>query len=151
MRKRKHPNEYWEEIYAKIQLNQQKLIEEYAEITLCIPEENKWDYAIPDNYTNYQDGFLFPNYESHRGAPVFDFTEQDPINEVLYIRWDVPWHVLAEHESEKYLCFDRHGRKYTVTITKSHGVDLTGNPSYFRFLPKVKKYQPRRAKGAAHG
>lgn len=149
MRRRKHTDEHWERIYRQIRRNQEKLMQEYDEISIYIPEANKWDYAIPENYTNYQEGFLFPDFESYRGAPIFDFTGTDPINAVLYIRWDVPWHVLAEHEAEKYLCFDRRGNKYTVTIQKAHG--LKENPSYFRFVPKVKKYIPHRAKETTHG
>lgn len=141
MRQRKHPNEYWEMVYAKIQSNQQKLMVEYAEIAFCIPETNKWDYAIPENYTNFQDGFLWPDFESYRGAPIFDHPQFGR----LYLRWEVPHYALEKHETEKYLCFDRHGGKYTVIFTQAPMEN--GNPSYFRFLPKVKKYTGGRRHG----
>lgn len=44
-------------------------------------------------------------------------------------------------EKEKYLCFDRKGSKYTVVIQEG-AEQPNGNPSYFRFLPKVKQYKP---------
>lgn len=141
MRKRKHTNEHWEMIYNKIQHNQQKLMEEYAGITLCIPETNKWDYAIPENYTNFQNGFLWPDFESYHGAPIFDHPQFGR----LYLRWEVPYYALENHETEKYLCFDRLGRKYTVIFTEAQTEN--GNPSYFRFLPKVKKYTGGRRHG----
>lgn len=149
MRRRKHPDEYWFDIFAQIQHNQQELMQEYAEVTITAPETKKWDYAIPENYTNYQDGFLFPDFEAYRGAPIFDLTGNDLIGEILYLRWEVPSYALEKCEAEKYLCFDRHGRKYTVLFTAAPMED--GNPSYFRFLPRVKKYTARHAKEAAHG
>lgn len=125
-----------------IRASQAALMAEYSGVTICIPETEKWDYAIPGNYTNYQDGFLFPNFDSYRGAPIFDH----PRFGRLYIRWNVPYFSMEENEAEKYLCFDRNGGKYTVIIEKAVGGITGGNPSYFRFLPKVKKYIPRRKK-----
>ena len=138
MRRRKRDNNHWEKVFSQIRRNQKALMDEYAEISISAPETMKWDYAIPENYTNYQDGFIFPDFESYRGAPIFDLTRDPLIGEVLYLRWEVPYHVLEKHEAEKFLCFDRHGRKYTVLFTAAPMED--GNPSYFRFLPKVKKY-----------
>lgn len=127
------------DIFNKITSSQALLMKEYSAIEFCIPETVKWDYAIPENYTNFQDGFLWPDYEAYRGAPLFDH----PHFGRLYLRWEVPTYAREEHEVEKYLCFDRHGKKFTVTILK---VELMseGNPSYFRFLPRVKKYTPKR-------
>lgn len=127
------------EIFDKITSNQALLMKEYSEIDICIPETSKWDHAIPENYTNFQDGFLWPDYEAYRGAPLFD----NPRYGRLYLRWEVPSYALEKNEAEKYLCFDRHGGKYTVTILKA-GRMPEGNPSYFRFLPRVKKYTPKR-------
>lgn len=127
-------------IFALINSSQDALMREYSDVTICIPEMEKWDYAIPENYTNYQDGFLFPNFDSYRGAPIIDH----PRFGRLYLRWEVPYFSKKENESEKYLCFDRHGGKYTVIIEKAAEDIEVGNPSYFRFLPKVKKYTPRR-------
>lgn len=126
------------DIFSKIERNHAKLFKEYGGITLCIPESKKWDYAIPENYTNYQDGFLMPDFDSYKGMPIFDHPQFGR----LYLRWNVPYYALEEYEQEKYLCFDRHGEKFTVSI--NHVPMQGGNPSYFRFLPKVKKYTPKR-------
>lgn len=135
MRKKKD----WQQIFSLIQRNQDALMAEYSETELVIPETSKWDYAIPENYTNYQDGFLWNNFDNYRGAPIIDFH-----GTILYLRWEVPFFVLKDFEKEKYLCFDRTGKKYTVTITEAPM--NSGNPSYFRFLPRVKKYIPKRCR-----
>ena len=127
------------DIFATITRNQEALMAEYSRLTHCIPDLNKWDFAIPENYTNYQDGFLMPDFDRYRGMALFDH----PMFGRLYLRWEVPYYALKAGEKEKYLCFDRHGNKYTVVITECPQQD-GGNPSYFRFLPKVKKYIPRR-------
>ena len=114
-------------------------MKEYSGVTICIPETKKWDYAIPENYYNYQDGFLFPRFDSYRGAPIIDHPQFGR----LYLKWEVPYHALKENEKEKYLCFDRHGWKYTLIYEVVEGMD-GGNPSYFQFLPKVEKYIPGR-------
>ena len=128
----------WADIFAMIKQNQVALFKEFDEITICIPETSKWDWAIPERYTNYQDGFLFPDCDAYKWMPMFNH----PKYGILYLRWIVPYYSLKEGELEKYLCSDRIGRKYTVTILKSQYEG--GNPSYFRFLPKVKKYTPKR-------
>lgn len=125
-------------IFAVITRNQEALMAEYAGFTHYIPEVNKWDFAIPENYTNYQDGFLMPDFKEHRGMALFDHPKVGR----LYLRWDVPYYALKEGEKEKYLCFDRHGNKHTVVIAECPQQEI-GNPSYFRFLPRVKKYIPR--------
>ena len=124
-------------IWAAITRSQEKLMREYSEITICIPETHRWDYAIPENYTNYQDGFLFPDFEAYKGMPLFYY----PSLGTLYLRWAVPYYVLKDGESEKHLCYNRQGEKVTVII-ESAPKHPDGNPSYFRFLPKVKKYKP---------
>lgn len=134
MKKKKDYTEIW----GIIERNHAALFKEYGGITHYIPETEKWDYAILENYTNYQDGFLMPDFESYKGMPIFDH----PRFGRLYLRWDVPYYALAECEKEKYLCFDRHGNKYTISFT--HAPMPHGNPSYFRVLPKVKKYTPKR-------
>ena len=77
--------------------------------------------------------------EYRRALPLFDH----PQHGRLYLRWEVSSYKLKDGEREKYLCFDRHGQKYTVTILHCPEQE-GGNPSYFRFLPKVKKYAPKR-------
>ena len=114
---------------------------DYAGLTHYIPELNKWDYAIPEHYTNYCNGFLMPDFDEYRGMPLFDHPQFGR----LYLRWNVPYYALKDGEKEKYLCFDRHGNKYTVVIAECPEQE-GGNPSYFRFLPRVKKYTPRREK-----
>ena len=118
---------------------QKALMQEYSEVTIYIPDTEKWDYAIPENYTNYQDGFLFPDFEHYRGLPIIDHPQYGR----LYLRFHVPFLERAENEVEKILCFDRNGGKYTVIIQRVKDYK-GGNPSYFRFLPKVKKYTPKR-------
>lgn len=133
--KRKKTNDDFAAQYAAITRSQNKLLHEYSGITLTIPEVEKWDYAIPEMYTNFQDGFLFPKHEAYKGMPII----QHPLHGVLYLRWEVPYYALQKCEKEKFLCFDRHGNKYTVVITECPE-QKDGNPSYFRLLPKVKKY-----------
>lgn len=130
---------YFEKIYNQMQRNKAALIAEYSGTTLQIPNSDKWDYAIPEMYLNYQDGFLFPRCDIYRGMPLFIL----PDSTVLYLRWEVSYFNLLEGEKEKYLCFDRHGKKYTVTILDEPDLE-GGNPSYFRFLPRVRKYEPKR-------
>lgn len=126
-------------IFAAITRSQETLMAEHSGITICVPETEMWDYAIPENYTNYQDGFLMPNYDMYRGLPLFDHPQFGR----LYLRWEVPYYARDVYEREKFLCFDRHGGKYTFIVTAAPCRE-TGNPSYFRFLPKVKKYTPKR-------
>lgn len=129
----------YKKIFASITRSQAALMREYADITIRIPESEKWDYAIPENYTNFQDGFLVPNYEAYRGAPLFDHPQYGR----LYLRWEIPYYAQGEDEAEKYLCFDRRGGKYTVIIQRMVHME-NGNPSYFRFLPKVREYSSKR-------
>ena len=127
-------------IFEKITACQKKLTEEYANYIFCMPETCKWDYAIPENYTNYQDGFLFPDYEAYKGMPIFDL----PKFGRMYLRWEVPLYALEEGEKEKYLCYNRKGQKITIVILSA---DMkNGNPSYFRFLSRVKKYKSSKIK-----
>ena len=130
----------YEKLYSLVTKSHEKLFTEYEENVMVYPESEKWDYAIPENYTNYQDGFLWEDCEAYRGKPLINH----PVFGTLYLRWLVPYSYLKKDEKEKYLCFDRRGRKYTVIFTVC---DLTegGNPSYFKFLPRVKKYKKRRS------
>lgn len=128
-----------EHIYNHITRNKLALISEYSENCISILDSEKWDYAIPEMYLNYQDGFLFPKYDSYKSMPLFVL----PDSTVLYLRWEVSFFDLQEEEREKYLCFDRSGKKYTVTILETQHNDH-GNPSYFRFLPRVEKYITKR-------
>ena len=129
----------FEKIYNQMKRSKAALIAEYSANTITIPESEKWDYAIPEMYVNYQDGFLFPRCEGYRGMPLFLL----PDSTVLYLRWEVSYFDLLEGEKEKYLCFDRRGKKYAVSILEEPQLE-TGNPSYFRFLPRVRKYEPKR-------
>lgn len=128
-----------EKIYDQITKNKLALIAEYSETTIDILDSEKWDYAIPEMYLNYHDGFLFPKYDAYKAMPIF----QLPDLTVLYLRWEVSYFNLQDGEREKYLCFDRNGKKYTVTVLDTEQ-DTSGNPSYFRFLPRVEKYTKQR-------
>lgn len=126
-----------ERIYNQITQSKAALMADYSATTIQIPDADKWDYALPEMYRNYQDGFLFPVCDEYRGMPIFNH----PAYGMLYLRWTVGYFNLVSGEKEKYLCFDRKGNKYTVVIRE--GAELpNGNPSYFRFLPKVKQYKP---------
>lgn len=124
-----------EHIYNQIEANKAALMAEYSVNTIQIPDVEKWDYAIPEMYLNYQEGFLFPRYEGYKAMPLFIL----PDSTILYLRWEVSYFHLKEDEKEKYLCFDRKGSKYTVIIKETPEGEH-GNPSYFRFLPRVEKY-----------
>ncbi len=112
----------------------------YVKNTIILPESRRWDYAIPENYTNYQDGFLYQNSDPYRGAPLLNY-----YGTILYLHRLLEWHELDEGEIEKYLLFDRHGNKYTFVVTAEEYDRSKGNPSYYAFLPRVKKYTPTRA------
>lgn len=126
----------FEKLYNQIQKNKSDLIAQYSETIIRISDADKWDYAIPNMYLNYQDGFIFPRCDSYRAMPLFIL----PDGTTLFLRWEVDFFSLQDGEREKYLCFDRNGKTYTVIIEESH-TEQTGNPSYFRFLPKVEKYR----------
>lgn len=111
----------------------------YAENVIRLPESRRWDYALSENYTNYQDGFLWQDSDPYRGKPLLNYN-----GEILYLHRCIEYCDLADGESEKYLLFDRHGHKYTF-VTMKEEEQPGGNPSYFEFLPRVKKYAPTRA------
>lgn len=111
----------------------------YAETVIRLPESRRWDYALPENYTNYADGFLHQDGEPYRGKPLMNYN-----GEILFLHRILEYCDLADGEAEKYLLFDRHGRKYTFVTMKEED-HPGGNPSYFEFLPRVKKYAPTRA------
>ena len=129
----------WEQRLTMIHKNQVALMQEYSGCTICIPADNRWDYAIPEMYRNFLNGFLFPRYEEYRGMPLLDHPQFGR----LYLRWNAPCYALEDGQDEKYLCFNRKGEKFTVIITKCPKRE-GGNPSYFRFLPRVEEYTPRR-------
>lgn len=128
-----------ERIYNQIEKNKATLMAEYSANTISIPDTDKWDYAIPKMYLNYQDGFLFPKCDAYKAMPLFIL----PDSTILYLRWEVSFFQLQDNEREKYLCFDRRGNKYTIIIQECPE-QPEGNPSYFRFLPRVEKYRPKR-------
>ena len=101
---------------------------------IVVPGENRCDYAIPENYTNYHDGFLWQDGEPYRGMPIVLYE-----GKILYLHKAVRWIDLAADEDEKLLLFDREGNRYTFIVKKQIDQDKP-NPSYSNFLPKVKKY-----------
>lgn len=131
----------FEKLYNLIEKSKSSLIAQYSETIIRISDADKWDYAIPNMYLNYQDGFIFQRCDSYRSMPLFIL----PNGTTLYLRWEVNFFSLQDGECEKYLCFDRNGKKYTVIIEDANTKEA-GNPSYFRFLPKVEKYRPRSEK-----
>lgn len=111
-------------------------LERFSEITVEVPEADRWRYAIPANYTNYQDGFLVQDDRFYRGRPMLDYN-----GETLYFYRSIDWLDLQEDEDEKLLLFDRHGRRYTFIVRKA-AEPLESNPSYWEFIKRVKKYKP---------
>jgi hypothetical protein len=63
----------------------------------------------------------------------------------LYLHRILNWAEIYDDEVEKYLLFDRNGNKYTFVVTAEEYDKSKGNPSYYGFLPRVKKYAPTRA------
>lgn len=119
----------------------------FSENTIRVPETERWNYAIPENYTNYRDGFILADEATYRWQPLINFN-----GEILYFFHSVQCHRLAPDEKEKLYLYDRRGHKYTfafvfVSSLPLLGEDETnllcgGNPSYFAFLPRVKRYKP---------
>lgn len=125
------------EIHQKIAASQEAELAEYAGNTITVPEERRWDYAIPENYTNYRDGFLWQDEEPYRGMPMIRYN-----GETLYLRRACSFAELGFDEDEKLLLFDRRGAKY-LFIVKKADVKLDSNPSYWDFIKKVKQYDPK--------
>jgi len=121
----------------KIHESREALIREYSQNVITVPGEHRWDYAIPENYTNYQDGFVFQDGEPYRGMPIVRYN-----GEILYLRWAVHWTELDWDEDEKLLLFDRKGHKYTFIVKKQLDPSQP-NLSYYDFLPLVKKYEKK--------
>ena len=132
--------EYMERAYSHWREHAEKDVSEYSETVICLPESRRWDYAIPENYTNYRDGFLWQDNEPYRGKPMLNYN-----GEILYLYRIMDYCFLSDAEAEKYLLFDRRGRKYVFVTMREETHDERGNPSYFEFLPRVKKYAPTRA------
>lgn len=133
------------EIYNKICAAREAEIAEYSENVIEVLEERRWDYGIPENYTNYRDGFLWQDEEPYRGMPMVNYK-----GKMLYLHRPCSFVELRFDESEKLMLFDRHGNKY-LFIVKKAGVPLESNPSYFDFLKKVKQYDPEKKKTVAPG
>lgn len=126
----------FDEIYRKITANQAAELAAYSENVIEVPEERRWDYAIPENYTNYRDGFLWQDEEPYRGMPMIRCN-----GETLYLHRTCSFSERGFDEDEKLLLFDRRGAKY-VFVVKKAPVRIDENPSYFDFLKKVKQYDP---------
>ena len=140
MQKRLTKKEYVDRAIAYQKQNLSAELLSYGKNTIILPESRRWDYAIPENYTNYQDGFLYQDSDPYRGAPLLNYK-----GKILYLHRVLEWHELRDDEAEKYLLFDREGEKYTFIVTNEECDKDEGNPSYYAFLPSVKKYAPTRA------
>ena len=119
-----------------IRANLKADLERFAETIIEVPEAERWKYAIPANYTNYQDGFMEQDGEPYRWRPMLEYE-----GETLYLYRSIDWLYLPEDEDEKLLLFDRHGRCYTFIVRKA-AERLTDNPSYWEFIKRVKRYAP---------
>lgn len=116
--------------------NLEAALAEYSENIIEVPEAERWRYAIPENYTNYHDGFLEQDGVFYRGRPMLDYN-----GETLYFWRSIDWIDRPEDEDEKVLLFDRHGRRYTFIVRRA-AERLSDNPSYWTFIQRVKKYRP---------
>ena len=130
----------FKEVYAKICATREAEIAKYSENVIEVPEERRWDYAIPENYTNYRDGFLWQDEEPYRGMPMIRYG-----GEVLYLHRACEFCEKRFDEDEKLMLFDRHGKKY-LFIVKKAGVPMESNPSYWDFIKKVKQFDPETKK-----
>ena len=135
----------FKEIYQKICASREAELAAYSENVIEVQEECRWDYGIPENYTNYRDGFLWQDAEPYRGMPMIRYN-----GETLYLHRACEYPERRFDEDEKLMLFDRRGRKY-VFIVKKAPVELTENPSYWRFIKKVKQYDPVLKKTVAPG
>lgn len=131
-------NKYTLRAIQHISDNNARDMKEYAANMILVPESRRWDYAIPENYTNYQDGFLEQDFQPYRGMPLINYN-----GTVLYLFRIMEFPDLCENEAEKYLLYDRGGKKYTFVTTKEEH-SASGNQSYFDFISRVKKYIPTR-------
>lgn len=113
----------------------ERKLSEYSETVIDVPAERRWDYAIPENYTNYHEGFLFQDGEITRGMPIVNYN-----GEILYLERALSFTEREPDENEKLLLFDRSGRKYTFIVRNPVDYD-SPNPSYIEFLSKVKPYK----------
>ena len=135
----------FKEVYAKICAARDAEIAEYSANVIKVPEERRWDYAIPENYTNYRDGFLWQDEEPYRCMPMIQYD-----GKVLYLHRSCSFAELGADEDENLMLFDRLGNKYLFVVKKA-GVCLDSNPSYFDFLKKVKQYDQDKKKTVAPG
>lgn len=133
-RKYRSRKEY-EKALAFLKQNEEKLVAEYSETVVTVPWARLWDYAIPENYTNFQDGFLWQTAESHRGMPIIRYE-----GKILYLR---KCYEFLDDLNQRILCFDRQGSKYRFDILlPQEGETESGNPSYWEFIKKTKPYIP---------
>ena len=130
----KRTPEYAFRAMRKYEESMRDLLAEYGENIISVPAELRWNFAIPQNYTNYHDGFIVQDELPYRGMPMICYG-----GKVLYLRYAVPWVWLEPGEDERLLLFDRDGKKYTFLVMEQADKSQP-NPSYFSFVPKVKKY-----------
>lgn len=127
--------------YEHYKHNFRAMLSDYAQNIIEVSEEQCWKYAIPDNYTNYRDGFLVQDSMPYRGLPMLDYD-----GTILYLFRIIKFHEMDEWDvKEKMLLFDRHGDKYTFIVRKATAPMPDGNPSYWEFIRRVKKYTPKLA------
>ena len=54
----KRTPEYAMRAMQKYEESMRALLAEYRENIISVPAELRWNFAIPENYTNYHDGFI---------------------------------------------------------------------------------------------
>lgn len=126
---------YMNKALKHIEENKCNMLAAYSQNVLVVSEADRWDYALPENYTLYHGGFIFANEEPHRGKPLVNLNGL-----ALYLFYAFqPWE-LSTGEKEKLLLFDRHGSKYTFIVQSDPSAVANGNRSYFDFVDHIKAY-----------
>jgi hypothetical protein len=85
--------------------------QEYSANRIDCTASERWNYAIPENYTNFQDGFLFQTADIQRGSPMLTYN-----GETLYFFRSASFVWLPDGITEMLLVYDRHGNKYTFSV-----------------------------------
>lgn len=131
-------NNHFADLGKMVARSRNKLIAEYSETVITVPASERWNYALPQNYKNFQDGFLYQVVESHRGMPMLEYEDK-----ILYLHRALDCFCEElQAFSECLLCFDRSGNKYCFRVLKDSLEEGVINPSYCEFIKRVKPYTP---------
>ena len=122
--------------YTHYIANTDRDIAEYGKNTIRVKANERWNYAIPENYVNFQDGFIWQVVPSTRGMPIVNYN-----GTTLYFYRNLSLTHYDQGLSEFLLLYDRNGNKYTFLVEATNDAEEY-NPSYYEFIKNVKKYTP---------